>query len=91
MRGSARKYLAAERACWLADLTQAIDDAQRLAWHLSSDGSHPEAMDLYARLELARIEVEVLRGNGWASVPQDCCSDWTEFLPESLKVPRSWS
>jgi hypothetical protein len=75
----------------LADLTQAIDEAQRLAWRISSDGEHPEAMDLYVRLELARTEVESLRRSGWASVPRDCRPEWIELLQDNRGLPRSWS
>jgi hypothetical protein len=75
----------------LADLTQAIDEAQRLAWRISSDGEHPEAMDLYVRLEQARTEVESIRSSSWATTPEDGRPDWMDLLPESLKLPRSWS
>lgn len=83
--------LAAERARWLTDLLQAIDEAQRLAWRIFSEDSHPEAMDLYVRLEVARTEVEALRRSGWATTREDCRPDWMDFLPESLKLPRCWS
>lgn len=91
MHRASSESLAAERKRWLAELTEAIDEAQQLAWRISSDGSHPEAMDLYVRLELARGEVESLRRSGWAAIRQDLPSDWIELLPESLKPPRSFS
>jgi hypothetical protein len=72
-----------ERARWLAELAQAIDDAQRLAWRIGFvDGSNPEAMELYARLELARVEVESLRRSGWASKGSGLSPEWIEFLPK---------
>lgn len=91
MHRASSESLAAERKRWLAELTEAIDEAQQLAWRISSDGSRPEAMDLYVRLELARVEVESLRRSGWAELRQDLPSDWIELLPESLKPPRSFS
>ncbi|MBA3577931.1 MAG: hypothetical protein H0W39_10035 [Sphingomonas sp.] len=55
--------IAALRAQWLARLSDAIDDAQRVAWQLrTSDSVSKEARELYSRLEDARIEVESLRG-----------------------------
>jgi hypothetical protein len=54
---------AAERARWLAELAWAIDEAQQLAWRIGViEGGSTEALELYVRLEAARIEVEGLRG-----------------------------
>lgn len=50
------------RALWLNELTLAIDEAQRLAWSLGIVEGQSQALDLYVRLELARAEVEALRG-----------------------------
>ena len=79
------KCLSTERATWLAQLTAAIDEAQELAWRVAAEGPNREVMDLYARLELVRCEVESLRRSGWASTLQEIPSDWTEFLPDALK------
>ena len=59
-----RKVLSiAARARWLAELAQAIDEAQCLAWQLGVvEGSNAEALDLYVQLEVARAEVEALQG-----------------------------
>ena len=52
----------AERARWLAELAEAIEDAKRVAWRLGfGEGNDSEARELYAQLEAARAEVEALR------------------------------
>lgn len=54
---------AATRARWLAELANAIESAQRLAWQLgTATRPSPEARELYGRLEAARVEVESMRG-----------------------------
>lgn len=54
---------AANKARWLAELADAIESAQRLAWKLgTAPHPSPEARELYSRLEAARVEVESLRG-----------------------------
>ena len=61
--------VALERARWLAELADAIAQAQKLAWTLGvSEGDCEEARDLYARLELVRGELEALRFGGWIEV-----------------------
>lgn len=56
---------AESRVRWLAELADAIENAQRLAWQLGT-ATRPsaEARQLYGRLEAARIEVESMRGIG---------------------------
>lgn len=63
MSESNKAHAAAERARWLPELVRAIDGAQRVAWQLGvGSGRNAEAVELYARLEAARSEVEALRG-----------------------------
>ena len=52
----------AERARWLAELAEALDDAQRLFQKLDL-GIIPrsDAFELYMRIEAARLEVHSLR------------------------------
>ena len=53
---------AAARSRWLAELANAIESAQRLAWQLgTASRPSPEARELYSQLEAARIEVEAMR------------------------------
>jgi hypothetical protein len=52
----------AARAQWLAELSQALDEAHDLMWKLGlGDGRGPAAMELYLRIEAARLEVRALR------------------------------
>ena len=54
---------ASTRARWLAELADAIESAQRLAWQLgTAERPSAEARELYGQLEAARIEVETMRG-----------------------------
>ena len=73
---------AAERGRWLAEIAEAVAEAQRLARSLSiSKGSHAEAEDLYGQLELLRIEVEDLRRGGWGARPTRIDPIWANLLP----------
>ena len=63
MEASSRAMSAAARTRWLSELSIAIDEAQWLAWRIGVvEGDNPEALELYVRLEIARAEVEALRG-----------------------------
>lgn len=50
-----------DQAAWLAELAAAINDAQRLTWAMGAAGENRMAMELYARLELVRVEIDQLR------------------------------
>ena len=70
-----------KRARWLAELAQAIAQAQRLAWRLGvAEGDSEEARDLYARLEAVRTEVDSLRFGRWVDVGQEIDAAWLERL-----------
>ena len=52
----------ADRARWLAELAQALDDAQRLFRELDVRTiPRADAFELYMRIEAARLEVQSLR------------------------------
>ena len=52
----------AERARWLAEVSDALEQAHRLLCELDiDDASTPDALDLYVRIEAARIEAQALR------------------------------
>ena len=75
------QVVAMERARWLADLAEAIAQAQKLAWSLGvAEGDSEEARDLYARLEALRTEVESLRFDGWVDVRREIDPAWLESL-----------
>jgi hypothetical protein len=73
---------AVERGRWLAELAEAVTEAQRLARSLSvANGNHVEAEDLYGRLELVRIEVEDLRRGGRGARPAGNDPFWASLFP----------
>lgn len=73
---------AAERGRWLAELAEAVTEAQRLARSLSiAKGNHAEAEDLYGRLELVRIEVEDLRRAGRGARRASIDPFWANLFP----------
>ncbi len=50
-----------DRATWPAELADALEKAQSIAWRMeSSTGDDSEVMELYGRLEAARVEVRSL-------------------------------
>jgi hypothetical protein len=65
-----------ERARWLDELTNAISQAQGLAWRLDCE----EARQLYARLEAVRAEVSSLRFGDWTTVRKEIDPKWLESL-----------
>jgi hypothetical protein len=81
---------ATERARWLADLAAAIEQAQKLAWRLGvTEGNDPDALELYARLELARDEVDALRRGRWAGEQGALDPIWMKFLPWRTQMAES--
>jgi hypothetical protein len=73
--------VALERARWLTELADAIDQAQKLAWRLGvAEGDSEEARTLYARLEAVRAEVDSLRFGEWAEVRSQIDVAWLEQL-----------
>lgn len=72
---------ALERARWLAELAEAIGQAQRLAWRLGvAEGDSEEARELYARLEAVRSEVDALRFGDWVAVRSEIDPMWIQSL-----------
>ena len=64
------KQLAALRAEWFAQLAEAIDSAQGVAWQLGTrEGASNEIRSLYGRLEAARIELDSLQGLSGHTAP----------------------
>ncbi len=61
--GHHMEQLAVLRAQWLAQISEAIESAQTLAWQLGTrEGSSAQARELYGELEAVRLELESLRG-----------------------------
>ncbi|HEY6049073.1 MAG TPA: hypothetical protein VIV07_08525 [Sphingomicrobium sp.] len=52
---------AADRARWLAELGSALDEARRVMKRLGAAEGRIEAVELYARIEAVRLEVEAMQ------------------------------
>lgn len=84
MDRSALRSPGAARSRWLAELEQAIDEAQLLAWQLGVLGAvSAEALDLYCRLDAARDEVGKLRSGGWRAQQNEIYPNWTSTARQS--------
>lgn len=71
---------AAERARWLAELAEALDQAQRLIWNMADAGTtNPELMELYGRLDAARAEVQMLRFKRESPLSPDLDALWPDL------------
>lgn len=70
-----------ERARWLSELADALDEAQKVAWRLGvSEGDSAEAKELYGRIEAAQAEVDRLRLSGFRRIREESDPDWTDLL-----------
>lgn len=77
---------AALRARWLAELADALGDAGEVVQQLASGEHRSIAIELSARIDAARSEVETLllrrsRGGG-----QDFGPEWTNGVPWKLSA-----
>lgn len=73
---------ATERARWLTEVAEALEQAQKLAWHLGLlEHKHNEAMELYGRLEATRLEVQALRFGQFTAAQREYDPKWTELTP----------
>jgi hypothetical protein len=72
---------AAERARWLAELAEALAEAQALTWGLGTVGRQAEALQIYGEIELLAAEVRALRLGGRTDRAEKDDPDWRENLP----------
>ena len=73
---------AVQRARWLAELSKALDDAERTLWRLPvNPAESPVAMELYLRIEAARLEVESLRVRRNRPFEDQSGLLWTKQVP----------
>ena len=73
---------AAERVRWLAELSDALDSADRLLPLLElRPDQNVEAIDLHVRIQAARMEVNALRLSRSLSPFKEKCPEWTERPP----------
>jgi hypothetical protein len=73
---------AAERAQWLAEVADALDGAQKLVASLNVDGERrADALELYLRIEAARLEVQALRLSRYMQPRSEVTPKWTGSQP----------
>jgi hypothetical protein len=81
LHGAPDHIVALQRSRWLDELTDAISQAQRLAWSIGSAGRDgDEGKQLFASLEAVRGKVESLRFGGWVAVREEIDPQWLERL-----------
>ena len=72
---------AAQRARWLAELADALDEARQLIKRLGAAEGRIDAVELYARIEAVRLEVQAMRLRRPAFREQNLGSEWTKDFP----------
>ena len=71
----------AQRARWLAELSEALDEARYLMKALGAAEGRLESVELYARIEAVRLEIEAIRlGRRYAS-RDEFDPKWIGFSP----------
>ena len=66
-----------ERARWLAEVAQALNEAQALVTRLDLSGARRVEMgELYLRIEAARLEVQSLRLSRSVQPRQEVSPEW---------------
>lgn len=82
MDSDGKEAAAVQQARWLAELAQAIGQAQRLARTLeSSERDGAEAVAINQRLEAVRLEVDALRRASREVLRRPIDPFWTGFVP----------
>jgi hypothetical protein len=69
---------AAKRARWLAELGEALDDARQVTKQLGAAEGRIEMVELYARIEAVRLEVQAMRMRRPAARPA-FDPEWTDL------------
>ena len=72
---------AAQRARWLAELADALDDARHLVKELGAEEGRIEAVELYARIESVRLVVQAMRLRRSYGGGEDSRPEWTKDIP----------
>jgi hypothetical protein len=73
--------LAEERARWLAELFDALGEARRLVKSLGAAEGRLEAVELYARIEAVRLEVQMMRLRSGGTRTGNSAPEWSQILP----------
>jgi acyl-CoA reductase-like NAD-dependent aldehyde dehydrogenase len=71
---------AARRARWLAELADALEEARRLIKQLGAAEGQIDAVELYARIEAVRLEVQAMRLRRSAGADK-FDREWTKDFP----------
>lgn len=77
---------AAERARWLAELADALDEARDLVRQLGIEGGRIDAIDVAARIEAVRNEVQAMRLMRSSGGGQDFDPEWIKNIPWKLSA-----
>lgn len=73
----------------MAELAEAVDQAQLLLWALAgAENVSAEARALYGRIESVRVEIEALRGAGSADPGEILITEWLELLARTAQQSR---
>ena len=83
--------IAADRARWLAELSESLDEAQRLLMRLGiGTAESPVALELYLRIEGARCAVQGMRLRPMGSFTEVTTPEWSEMqTPQSCEEQSS--
>lgn len=74
--------IAADRARWLEELSESLDEAQRLLLRLGiGTAESPLAMELYLRIEGARFAVQGLRLRPMGAFTELTGPEWRKMAP----------
>ena len=77
---------AVERARWLAELAEAIEEAHRVVKQLGAADEEIGAIELYTRIEAVRLETRAMRlrrSNAWE---QEFRPEWIKDIPWKRSV-----
>lgn len=79
-----------ERARWLAELSMALNEARRLAKELGAGEARVEAVELCARIEAVRREVESLRFRQISQSDAQLGPEWIKSPPWQQRIDAAW-
>ena len=71
----------AQRARWLGELADALDEARVLIKQLGAADGRIEAVELYARIEAVRLEVQTMRLRKAGYRTEVPGPEWTKNFP----------
>jgi cell division inhibitor SulA len=77
---------AAQRARWLAELADALDKARDLVRQLGIEEGRIDAIDVSARIEVVRNEVQTMRLMRSSGGGRDFNPEWTKNIPWRLSA-----